>query len=84
MQKNANYHCTHSAIGSRNDSNDDFVEIEADEVLHQSEAAFLFSIDGEDAWLPKSQIECPDDIDVGDENVIVGIKRWLAVEKGLA
>jgi hypothetical protein len=78
---NANYHCLHSRIGAPNV--DEYTEVEADETLHESDAAFLFSIDGEDVWIPKSQIDCPDDIEVGSGSVIVSIKSWLAKEKGL-
>lgn len=58
------------------------VEIEVDEVITETDKAYLFSIEGKEVWLPKSSIkdQCEDD----DENITsVFISEHLAYDKGL-
>lgn len=50
--------------------------IPVDSIKIETEAAILFVIEGDEVWLPKSQIVEYD----ADE---VTIPRWLAMEKGL-
>jgi len=57
-----------------------FVEIEYDEVILDDNGlqAILYKIDGEDIWIPRSQIE--------DENYTgnsILITEWIADKKGL-
>lgn len=54
------------------DINYDFIKI--DDAWRK---AVLFAIDGEDVWLPRSQIE------ISEEDKQVTLPEWLAVEKGL-
>lgn len=52
-------------------------------VKKETEAALLVTIDGEDHWVPKSQVH--DDSEVwkmGDEGLLV-ISRWIAEQKSL-
>ena len=49
-----------------------------DEILTETDLAYLFVIDGEEFWIPKSQIEYLD-----TEEQEFDIPRWLAEEKGL-
>lgn len=53
-------------------------------LLRATDAALLCRIDGEDYWIPQSQID--DDSEVwraGDEGDLV-VSEWIAVQKGLA
>lgn len=53
------------------------------EVLHETEAAILVALDGEEIWIPKSVIH--DDSEVweeGDTGVFV-VKEWFANKEGL-
>jgi hypothetical protein len=44
----------------------------------------LVEIDGEDHWIPKSQVQAGTDVeDEGDIGTIV-LPKWLAEEKGLS
>jgi hypothetical protein len=52
-------------------------------VVRETDKALLCSIEGEEIWIPKSQIH--DDSEVyedGGEGDLV-INEWLAIEKGL-
>lgn len=55
---------------------DDLTYIDHDGVIHETDKAKLFSIEGDKVWLPKSKIR-----DEGDD--IVAIPKWLAEKKGL-
>ena len=48
-----------------------------DELIHETESAWLLSFDGEEIWFAKS--ECA--IDENEKNIEV--PEWLAIEKGL-
>lgn len=52
------------------------------DILQETEDAILVDCDGEEVWLPKSQIEY--DGERGDEAVDIELPEWLAEEKGLA
>jgi hypothetical protein len=60
-----------------------WVHIDVDRVVRETDAAFLFDIDGEEVWVPKSQIADADDYGAGDENVSVSVTAFIAREKGL-
>lgn len=51
------------------------VEVEG-EVIYETALAWLLNIDGDQVWLPKSQVE-----DHGDGTFTV--PEWLALERGL-
>lgn len=61
-----------------------YVDVQVDLVVKESdsELAYLFEVDGESVWVPKSQLEKPDDILPGQQNIVVSMKKWLADEKG--
>jgi hypothetical protein len=70
---------------------DEFVEVEYEELKGQSEKAFLLSIDGEECWVPKSQIadveELEEELKLPDYKRRGGtfeVPRWLAVKNGWA
>lgn len=60
-----------------------WVHIDVDRIVRETDAAFLFEIDGEEVWVPKSQVSDPDDYEAGDENVSVSVTAFIAREKGL-
>lgn len=55
----------------------DLVDLNFDEVLAETEKAWLIVIGDEKHWLPKSQVE----IDLEDRQVT--LPKWLAEEKEL-
>lgn len=59
-----------------------YVHIEIDAILRETEKAFLVSIDGEEHWLPKSQIANADDYCDGDKDCIMSVTEFIAREKG--
>ncbi len=63
-----------------------FIYLDVKEIKVETDSAFLFHIEtdeGEEAiWFPKSQIADPDDYEVGDKNVEIGITEWIAKQKG--
>ena len=58
------------------------VELEVDDVLAVTDSAVLCEIDGDEYWLPWSQISDAEIADKGDSGTIV-IPRWLAEKHGL-
>jgi hypothetical protein len=60
-----------------------YVYVEVEEVLAESDKAVLCLIDGEEVWIPFSQIasEDRDGIKKGDKDVGVSITEWIAREK---
>ncbi len=60
----------------------DMIEVEDLEFLHETDSAILVEYDGEEVWLPLSQIEWDGDAEKGD-SITVTMPEWLAEEKGL-
>ncbi len=61
-----------------------FVQIQVDKVSRETEKAYLFTIDDEDFWIPKSQVrEGEGVIYEGMENIQVEVTKWIATEKNL-
>jgi hypothetical protein len=56
------------------------------EIIRTTELAILCDIDGEEVWIPRSQVESGGEIGAdaseGDEGLIV-LSAWVAREKGL-
>ena len=59
---------------------DDFVDIDIDELVKETDEAILIRIEDEETWLPKSQ--CEDWPDEGEAGVVI-MKEWIAIEKDL-
>ena len=57
----------------------ELVSIQYDEIIDRRETAlaYLFIIDDEEVWLPKSQVE-----DIRETENVVDIPLWLAKKKG--
>jgi hypothetical protein len=59
------------------------VEVEVTEVIAETDKAILCVIDGEQVWIPTSQIDANSEVwKYGDDGALV-IPRWLAEEKEL-
>lgn len=68
---------------SRRDEDYEQVEVYVDNVKAVTDEAVLCEIEGEETWLPWSQIDDGSEIEgVGDEGTI-WIPQWLASEKGI-
>lgn len=59
------------------------VRVYVDELKRQTEKAALCLIDGEEVWLPWSQIDEQSDIETDGDSGDAYIPLWLAEEKGL-
>lgn len=60
-----------------------YVHVEVDVVEKETENAFLFVIDGEEFWVPKSQVADADSYAEGDKNASVSITKWIAEKVGI-
>ena len=61
----------------------EYVEVEVERILRETDLAFLCLIDDCEEWIPKSQIEEPELFGDGDEDVILMMTRWIADQKGI-
>ena len=59
---------------------DEYIEIEIDELVKKTDEAILIRIGDEKTWVPQSQ--CEDWPDEGDPGTVL-MKEWIAVEKDL-
>lgn len=68
-------------------SRDEGVELEVDEVKAVTDQALLIVVDGDEHWLPKSQIhpdsEMDDDAEKGDSGSVT-VTAWWAEKAGVA
>ena len=64
-------------------SRSNWVYLERCEIVHETDRAMLINYDGNKIWVPKSQINELDRLDVGDTNVTVPISRWFAEKEGI-
>ncbi len=63
---------------------DDRVRVEVETVKRATDKAILCVIEGEEVWIPQSQIDDESEVwKAGDEGTLV-IPLWLAEEKGIA
>ena len=62
----------------KDENGDGLVEIAYDRIKAKTDKAKLFVIDGEEYWIPISQIE-----DVDEENHLVYLTQWIAEQKEL-
>lgn len=62
---------------------DDGIRIENVRVVHATDKALLCEIDGDETWIPKSQISADSEVsEAGDEGTLI-ITEWIAEQKGL-
>lgn len=60
-----------------------WVHVSVDLIKKETDAAFLVVIDGDEHWIPKSQMSDPSDYSEDDEDVTISITQFIAKEKGL-
>jgi len=60
-----------------------FVYLEDVFVKRLTDRAALVVWEGEEFWLPLSQVEDPDKLRVGESGYTLGITEWIAKEKGI-
>lgn len=60
-----------------------WVLLVVEEVVKVTDDAFLLLIDGEEYWLPRSQIADPDDYEEGELDCEMSVTKWIARQKGL-
>jgi hypothetical protein len=61
---------------------DQYVEVEYDEFIRETEKVGLFRIDGHEQWLPWSQIEDGQDFEKGVGGT-VSMTKWIADQKAI-
>jgi hypothetical protein len=61
----------------------DYVPVYVDCIVHATERAWLCQIDGDEVWLPLSQLCAPDGCDVGDTDVTIYVADWIAQDRGI-
>ncbi len=60
-----------------------YVHISVDEILRITDKAFRVLLDGEEIWLPSSQISDAGDYSEGDKDITLSITEWIANQKGI-
>lgn len=60
-----------------------YVTIDFEEILEESPNALLVNIENEEVWIPRSQIEEGQKVDVGDCYGELSITQWIAEKKNL-
>lgn len=60
-----------------------WVHVDVAHIVRATENALLVEIDGEEIWLPRSQVSDGESYEVGDTNVTLSITEWLARRRGL-
>jgi hypothetical protein len=62
----------------------ELAQVEVEQVVRATGKALLVLVEGEEVWIPRSQIQEDSEVqDEGDSGTLV-IPMWLAEEKGLA
>ena len=64
-------------------SDDKIAYIEEVRCLRETDKALLCDVDGEEVWIPKSQIQDDSEVTEKGDMGILAIPAWLADEKGL-
>lgn len=60
-----------------------YVHLEDCEIVRETEKAFLVRYDGEEYWIPKSQIADPDNYEEGCFGCTMSVTEFIAREKGI-
>ncbi len=61
-----------------------WIHLDVELIKRETPKAFLMVIDGEEHWIPKSQVADVDDYEEGDRDCGVSVTEFIANEKGLA
>lgn len=60
-----------------------WIHLDVERIAAETDNAFLCVVDGDEHWIPKSQIADPETYSDGDENCTISITEWIANKKGL-
>ena len=60
-----------------------WVHLDDCDVLRTTEKAILVEYDGEEIWLPRSQVSDGEQYEEGDTGVTISITEYIAREKGI-
>lgn len=61
-----------------------YVTVEVDEVVRETDLAFLVRIDGDELWMPKSVVEGGGELDIlGFQDIELEVAEWFAKKEGL-
>lgn len=60
-----------------------YVHLEVEVVVRVTDNALLARIDGDDIWIPLSQVADADDYEAGDTDVTLSVTKWFADKEGL-
>ena len=60
-----------------------YIHIDVDDILRETDNAFLVLFDGEEIWIPKSQVADFADYRQGDKNCTLSISKFIAKVKGI-
>lgn len=64
-------------------SNGRYVDVDVDEIVAATDRALLCLIDGEEKWLPRSQVADGDGYEKGETGVTLSVTSWFAEKEGL-
>ena len=73
-------------MGKKKDEESKYVEFEDISVKKETEKAILVEIEGDEYWVPKSQLSEDSEVyerDEGNEGTLI-VTRWWATQEGLA
>lgn len=60
-----------------------YVHLDVERVVRETEKALLLLVEGEELWVPKSVVSAPGEYAEGDENCTVSVAAWWAGKNGL-
>lgn len=60
-----------------------FVHLEDVDIIAETDSALLLQYEGENYWIPKSQMADPDDYEKGQTGRTVSITQWIADKRGI-
>jgi hypothetical protein len=69
---------------------DEFVDVTFDEILRQTDKAFLVEVDGSEEWIAKSQVDNADELEEELRKPpqkregldTISVPRWIAIQNG--
>lgn len=60
-----------------------YVHLDVDEILSETDNAFLVLLNEEEIWIPKSVISDSKDYDKGDVECSISVQRWFTEKNEL-
>lgn len=60
-----------------------WVYLDVERITRETDKALCLQVDGEEVWIPLTQIHDADSLKAGDEDVTVAVTEWIAEQKGL-